>query len=219
MLPDKWFLWPYDTDSLRPCIADIEPILKNSGMAYWTRCIHGNLAEYIALVCRQWNVSPFWLLVSAQREQSVLGTPGMEEAALKGDYDEAAPNRDSRKLEAKELAAWLGAVGQDIGRTKLPGWTGVYMQVERLADITAWAMGVEPSEKWPEYLRTRKTVPRYNPGLKVDVTTTGNPRDPKIQHPVCSRGEYVQLCYTPHLVVLEKNEGLARRWTPAKYLL
>lgn len=218
MLPDKWFLWPYGTDSLRPAIADIEGFLKNSGMKYWVRSIHGNLAEYIALECRNWNVSPFWVLVTAQREQSVLGVAGLDEAALKEDYDAAAPNRDSRKLEPKELAAWLGCVGQDVGRTRLPGWTGVYPQVVRCCEITAWALGLEPSEKWPEYVRVSKSVPRYNPGLKLPVTTTGNPADPKIQYAVLSRGEYAQLCYTPHLPVLAKNEAFARKFTPVKYL-
>lgn len=194
MLSDKFFLWPYAGISLEPAIAEMTPLLLKSGLSrFMGQSDGGNLAEHIALQCRTWNVNPWWLLVSGQREQSVLGKPA---------------------LDKKAADAWLGVVGQDVGRTTNPGYYGVYTQVARACEVTAWLLGKEDSRKWPEYLRTKKEAPRHRIGLKLSIEKEGTQFD----YMPLSAGEYLQLAYTPHYKVLALNETLAGKWAPAKYL-
>jgi hypothetical protein len=193
MLPDRFFLWPYPGVSLEPAIAEIRPVLEKSGLGQFVRSLNGDLAEYIALECRNWNINPWWLLVSAQREQSTLGGEPMRPEAMN---------------------AWLGVVGQDVGRSANPGYYGIFPQVARCVEISAWLLGKEPPEHWPAYARTRKEAKRWRVGLKIPIEKDGKPFD---YLPV-SAGEYLQLAYTPHYTVLATNEQLARRWAPSQYL-
>lgn len=181
-------------------------MLLTSGLAPWVRCKEGNLAEVIALECRSWNINPWALMLAAQREQSALTTA---------------------KLEDKALVAWLGVVGQDVGRTDSPGFLGIYLQVARACETMTWLLGKEPSEKWPIYWRTRKTSPRYRIGrtLKVEgapVIKDGRlvPGTPGVivDYMPVSAGEFMQLAYTPHWKVLATNEQLAGTHIPLRYL-
>lgn len=207
MLPDKFFLWPYEGDSLVQCVKDVTPILARSGLAGYLRdadpptpanhddqllrCA-GDIAEFIALNCREWNVSPWWVLTSMQREQSALTTLTLTESALK---------------------AVLGVVNADVGRTTNPGYYGIFAQVTRCVETTAWLLGVESALKWPEYVRTRKSAPRYQIGKAISVETAGVWKD---LVPL-SAGDFMQLCYTPHYDVLRANELDARKITPLNF--
>jgi hypothetical protein len=143
--------------------------------------IGGNLAEFIALVCRNWNINPDWIMVSAQREQSTL-------------------TKKSEDFPQSARAAWLGFVGQDIGRTSKPGYYGVYTQIERCCEQTAWLLGFEDEKKWPEYVRKAKSTQRFRPGAGVMVE--GKKVCPS------DAGIYVMLQYTPHMEVLNTNNKI-----------
>lgn len=194
MLPDKVFIWPYPGDSLEAAVGDIKPLLEKSSLVQFLDSPSGDLAEFIALECRAWNISPWWVLVSMQREQSALTAPS---------------------LTRKALDAICGFVGEDVGRVALPGYYGVYQQVQRLCEQTAWLLGIEDSAKWPIYWRTKKTVKRWRIGLSLSVEQPdGTWKD---QMPV-SRGEYLQLAYTPHYQTTTINERIAHQIVPLRYL-
>ena len=197
MLPNKFFLWPYEGDSLDQAIADLTPLFSQSGLSLWMTSegispLTGDIVEFVALLCREWNVSPWWLITSAQREQSAMS---------------------NMHLDTKATVAWLGVVNADVGRTTAPGFYGVYAQVARFVETTAWLLGVEPSDKWPEYVRTRKTAPRYQLGRALDVEKNGA----TISVVPLSAGDFMQLAYTPHYDVLRVNEQIARERTPASF--
>lgn len=213
MLKDTFFTWPYPDDSLTQCIADLRPLFDKSGVAAYERNWDGkilpppatveekllrgagDIVEFVALLCREWNISPWWLVVSAQREQSSMSTATMDLSALH---------------------AWLGVVNSDVGRTSNPAYYGVYAQVVRFVETSAWLLGVEDSKKWPEYVRSRKTAPRYRIGLSLDgVEKLDGTNGPVL--PI-SRGDFLQLAFTPHEKVLRVNEGIALDRVPAKFL-
>ena len=194
MLPDRFFTWPYPGDDLRAGIDEIRPTLAKSGLAMYLGGPEGDLAEYIVLTCRSWNINPWWVLVSMQREQSALTTPS---------------------LSRRELDAICGFVGVDEGRAAMPGYYGVYMQVQRICEQSAWLMGYEDSLKWPMYWRTKKSTKRWRIGLPVSVQQPDKQWKDQI---TASRGEYLQLAYTPHWDTLAKNELLAHTHAPLRYL-
>lgn len=192
MLTKNFFLWPYKENSLQPAVDDLYPVLTKSALSPWLNTSDGNLAEHIALVCRLWNVNPWWIMVTGQREQSTLGT---------------LP--ENFKLSAKQ--AWLGFVGQDVGRVTRPGYYGIYTQIQRCCEQTAWLLGEEPASKWPKYIT--KTTPRFRAGMKMTIERNGYQRT---YYPP-DAGFYVALAYTPHYQVLSTNYLIAKRYVPMKY--
>ena len=194
MIRDKFFTWPYGNDLSVPT-AELYPVLSKCALKKYLQpegaeaMVTGNLAEFISLECRNWNINPWWVMISAQREQSCL---------------------TAQELSTPASLAWLGFVGQDIGRKSAPGYYGIYPQVSRFVEQCAWLLGVEPSEKWPEYQRTRKQAARFRLGLKIPVEKDGQ----QIELVPQFAGEYLQLAYTPHTKVLETNELIYRRWVP-----
>lgn len=209
MLPDKCFLWPYAGDGLEECIADIRPLLERSALSWYLRDKDmpddpltpsgvmlrsaGDVAEYIALECRFWNVSPWWVLTRMQGEQSAIKTSSLPQHALE---------------------AVCGVVNGDGPRTKNPGFYGVFAQIQRCCEVTAWLLGVEPSNKWPENIRSRKQAPRYTLGAQAKVKKDDGT---VIEVTPLSRGDWMQLQYTDWASVLRKNEGIYRELTPLKF--
>lgn len=199
MLRDKFFLWPYAKDSLRTAAEEMHGCLRGTDMNKYldgqpNLPLHtGGLHEFIALECRTWNVNPWWLMICAQREQSLF---------------------NGEKLSTSAALAWLGVTGANT-RVDLPGYYGIYTQVSRACEITAWLLGIEPSEKWPQYWRTRKETPRWQPGRTVA-------RYGQIIAPM-SAGDYMQLQYTmgnerdPYQKVLDTNETLMKKYVPTMY--
>ena len=128
MLPDKFFLWPYSGDGLAEAIADLNPVFSKSKLlkGWLGNPFPGDLVEYLALACRNRNVNPWWLVVSGEREQSIFSREPV-----------------SSDVDLRAVEAWLGVVGQDVGRALLPGYYGIYTQVARFTEVTAWLMGIE----------------------------------------------------------------------------
>lgn len=199
MLPDAFFTWPYPGDGLDEAISDLKSLfLKSLLSPYVDNMFTGDIVAHVALECRNRNVSPWWLVTSGEREQSAFSkVPVTADLALRA------------------LQAWLGVVGQDVGRTSLPGYYGAYTQVTRFCEVTDWLLGVESALAWPEYYRTRKTAPRYQLGKTLPVKGMDGLQ---VVYQPLSRGDYLQLAYTPHLKVLQVNEELARKYTPTKFL-
>lgn len=204
MLKDSFFYWPYG-DSLRPAIEELTPLFRRSALADYVDLETnpaGDIVEHIALVCREWNVNPWWLVISGQREQSIFGS--------------------GVALNAAKLA-WLGFVGQDVGRSSLPGYYGVFTQVERCVPQSAWLLGQHPRIAWPDYVRAGKTTQRFQPGIRIKVEQSHLDGNKIVPGPweimtIQTAADYLQLAYTPHLHILEYNNNLAKKWVPAKYL-
>lgn len=207
MIPDKFFTWPWAM-SLQPAVDYLHPLFEAAPdlKAFEENLEAGSLSGYTALVCRQWNISPAWVAVSLQREQSLLTA---EHAA--------------GKLKALEAAS--GFVGQDSGRVDRPGYYGVYDQVYRCVEQTAWLLGVLPPECWRELIRTSGRPARWRPGIKLEGGVEGLPptlilgastthQDGSIwsEYTPLTAGEYVQLMYTPHWHVLAANETIAKQF-------
>ena len=199
MIRDNWFLWPYHGADLVQPAAEIFAALKTTALRPWLFpdpgqvLLTGPVNEFVVMCCRKWNINPWWLMVCFRREQPLefLGKASKPAAIL----------------------AWLGVVGQQEGRVNLPGYYGVYQQVERCCELTAWLLGNLTPEAWPEYWRTTKHVARYRPGLKTTYWIT---KDYEREYLPLSRGEYMQCSYTtsdPKLV-LPDNEKHLREVVP-----
>ncbi len=203
MISDKFFLWPYGM-SLVPAIEYLKPLLDKSPLLKQLddpAIVVGPLSDQIAIICRQWNINPAWVVVCFQREQSLIDgthTPAQAVGAL-------------RKA--------TGFVGQDVGTAALPGYYGVSLQVYRCVEQSAWLLGREPSDCWRQQIRTQRTVARFRPGLRVRVQNvpadiiTG-PRDNQnwADYAPITASEFLQLSYTPHWEVLDTNEALAKKY-------
>ena len=203
MLKDAFFRWPWEM-SLVPAVEYMKPIfLASPELArYETDPKEGPLSEYIALICRQWDISPAWVLVSLQREQSLL-----------------TKKCETEEARVKALKAASGFVGRDVGRADLPGYYGIRAQVYRCVEQTAWNMGIIGSDCWREWLRTRKTVNRYRPGIRLKVEGVPESiiclnKDAQGwgDYAPITAGEYMQLSYTPHWHVLKANEDIAKKF-------
>jgi hypothetical protein len=192
ILSDSFFVWPYGED-LEPAISDITPILENSVLSHWIGANgSGDLAEFIALLCRTYQVSPWWVILSGQREQSIFTRPD---------------------LPINVSDAWLGYVGQDVGRATLPAYYGLYAQVVRMVSQTAWYMAMLQTTSFPDW-RLRDQSLRFIKGTSIKTENNGewNPRQ------VNTLSEWVQLQYTPHEMVLLTNWQIAQERIPAKFL-
>ncbi len=193
-LPSKFFFWPYAHD-LQPAITELRPAFLKSVLAPWCKPNPaGDLVEFVALLCRIWNVNPWWIVVSGQREQSIFTRKDLPESVA---------------------AAWLGYVGVDVGRVQRPGYYGLFAQVERCVAQTAWYMNSLPTAAWPEHAQKDKSL-RYRQGAKLKLERGGI----WAMEEICEMGDWVQLEYTPHPeLVLPKNFQYAlERGVPAKYL-
>ncbi len=188
-LTEKFFYWPYSIE-LTQAVEDIYPVLKKSALNPWLdpATSNGNLAEYIALTCRLWNINPGWVLVTAQREQSALTT-------LPGLFRNWSKN------------AWLGFVGQDVGHVTRPGWYGVYTQVQRCVPQTAWLLGDKNENAWSPF---KPATSRYYPGVRLGIEKDGQ----QVDYYADDAGVYTQLAYTPHWKVLESNYKIAKNHLP-----
>lgn len=201
MIPDKFFTWQW-AQSLQPCIDYLAPIFKAAPeLAKYERDTQaGKLSEHCALVLRHFRQGPGWLVVSLQREQSLLTR----------DFGTDAAGRE------KALQAATGFVGQDVGRSTLPGYYGLYNQVFRCVEQTAWLFGKISSNCWDEDLRTVKTTTRWRPGVKLKVQMVpgayGADKGRWEDYTPLTGGEYLQLAYTPHKEVLETNEKIAKKY-------
>ena len=204
---DKFFLWPYEL-GLETAVDELTPVLEKTGLRRFLHpvgdesLVTGNLAEFIAFECRTWNVNPWWLMICAQREQSLLGR-GKEDLAR---------GEKPKPLSVSAEIAWLGLVGQQDGRARVPGYYGVYQQVSRCAEQTAWLMGVEPAEHWPELVRTGKAAPRWRIGRKLSIQDRATGAWDFVTPQNMS--EWVQYSYTTTKGVVQKNEQILQAWVP-----
>ena len=207
MISDRFFAWPYELD-LSLAVEELSKVLEKTAFRRFLHpvdnspMVTGNLAEFMALECRNWNVNPWWLLICAQREQSLLG---------KG-RDDLAAGGSPKPLSVAAEQAWLGLVGAQDGRMNRPGYYGVYMQVSRAAEQTAWLMGVEPSEKWTEQVRTGKEASRFRIGRQIEIQDRATRQWEKITPQ--SMSEFVQYSYTTTKGVLSVNDSIMRTWVP-----
>lgn len=210
MISDKFFLWPWGM-SLTPALDYLKPILAKSPLLKQLDdpdIVVGPLSDQIAIICRQWNINPAWILVCFQREQSLLNGTHTPEQAVRA------------------LKAATGFVGQDIGRAVLPGYYGVGLQVYRCVEQSAWLLGKEPSDCWREMIRTSGRRTRWRPGVKVESGVEGLPEELKLgkkwisnneawaEYTPINGSEFLQLSYTPHWEVLETNERIAKIYGP-----
>lgn len=148
--------------------------------------IHGyGIAELIHRACWHFGVSPLWILVSIQRERSILG----------------------QLADSTDLMYACGVVNQDEAGTANPLWLGLATQIFMGARTAAWLAGIGPQEAfgyrkglWPTPGRWGMTDSLL--GKKIELRT------PRTTVRASSASEYMQLSYTPHLDVLTTNGNI-----------
>ncbi len=148
--------------------------------------------NFIFRACLEWGVNPGWVLMSFQRERSLLG-----QVADERDFDFAQ-----------------GVVGQDGPGTVNKRWNGLPNQIFLSARTVGWLSGrgsnfgyrsgLQPSaQRWTGTYH-RNTVRLY-----------GTDNKPTADLHICKTvAEFVQLSFTPHLEVLETNGKIMRDWCP-----
>lgn len=147
--------------------------------------------NYIQRVCLEYGVHPIMPLVAMQRERSLLG----KQAESEQDFNFA-----------------LGVVGQDTPGTVNERWNGLPTQILLAVRTMAWLADIGPAsnfgfrpgiapthERWN--YKTQNLVRLYN----SDSTPGGLANCPE-------QATYVQLCFTPHLEVLDTNRLIYDRW-------
>ncbi len=146
MIPDSFWPWPYG-NSLSKAASELSMVLDKSALKPYLTGPTGNLAEYLALVAHEWDVNPWWAIISGQREQSLMHKP---EATL------------------SELNKWQGYVGLDSGHLALPGYYGVYAQAYRSLSQISWYLNLR------EDPREGKSTPRFKAGMAIEVMKDGH---------------------------------------------
>lgn len=193
MLTEGFFPWPYGED-LGPAIADLKPLFLNSPLAVWANPNPaGSIVEFICLLCREWNVNPWWIVVSGEREQSIF---------------------TRKDLPPQAAAAWLGYVGQDQGRIALPGYYGLFAQLERMVPQTAWYLNLLPDCAWPEHANKDHDL-RFVKGGMIKVKQADGSWLPTA---VNDAGLWAQYQYTPHVETPGVNWRCAQKLVPSKFL-
>lgn len=182
-LDDRHFVWP---DGMKPAdmAAGVRAVLAAApaNRELWLDP-RMDWENFITRACFEWGVSPIPVLISLQRERSLLTQPATER-----DFDFAT-----------------GMVGQDMPGTAHPGWNGLPLQIFLAARTFAWLgnigqranfgyrVGLWPAEDRFSFL-VENQVKLYND--KHELTEIYKTR---------SQAEYVQLKYTPHREVLATN--------------
>ena len=193
-LSAEFFEWPFGQD-LGPAIDELMPIFQASVLKpYAQPNPSGNIVELIALLCREWGINPWWVVISGQREQGIF-------------------TRSDLPLDVSN--AWLGYVGQDQGRSKLPGYYGLYTQLERMVPQTAWYLGKLPIEAWAEHADKNLDL-RFKPGMEISIMQPDGTWKNEV---IDDAGLCVQYQYTPHYQTPHENLGCALEVkVPVKYL-
>jgi hypothetical protein len=149
-----------------------------------------HIHNYIARICLEYGIHPIWILVSLQRERSVL---------------------QGAEPTAQDFNLACGFVGSDAPGTLNPAWNGLANQIWRCARHSAWYGALAPKACfgyeigiWPKQARRWDDWHEKTPEIEID----GKP------HACATRAEYIQLSYTPHLGVLQRNDLILRAIAP-----
>lgn len=150
--------------------------------------------NYIHRTCWIHEVGPLWILVSMQREQSLLAN-----VARPGSWDRA-----------------LGVTGQDAAGMANPLWTGLPTQILMAVRSIAWSMGFAHPERFgPPALQP--SWPRFRGGRANPVLLYGPDSKPlrdgagqKVFQGCQTPWEYAQYTFTPHRGICEANFRLYR---------
>jgi len=190
MIPDSLLLYP-DTLDPRDIVSRVRACLAKAEYNKDVWCDpRMDWQNYIQRVCWEYGIHPAMVLVSLQRERSLFGQQADER-----DFDFA-----------------LGVVGQDAPGTTNERWNGLPNQILLGARTMAWLAGIGPEANFG-----------FRPGLYPNAArwVDGGPNEVKLYtaykwdgrlHPATTRSEYAQLCFTPHLEVLETNEQIYNKW-------
>ena len=133
-------------------------------------------------------VNPAWVLVSLQRERSLLGQKGEDH-----DFDFAQ-----------------GVVGQDSPGSVNERWNGLPTQIMLSVECAAWLGGIGLSSNFGYRPGLWPTQPRWPYGKVVKLYDSDH--KPIGFHNCLSLEEYVQLSFTPHLEVIGINANIYERW-------
>lgn len=180
-MQDSEFIWP-SGESFYTMVSKVQACLQQSPTlkplcddARW------RLHTFLTRTCQEYNVHPIWLLVSLQRERSVLRASDPQQR----DFDFAT-----------------GFVGSDAPGTVNSAWNGLTNQIWRCARHTGWFAGNGPNEAYGWSKELWPSQARWS-GKPLEVPIQG-------QGPyLCkSLAEYIQLLYTDHLDVVKDNEDI-----------
>lgn len=191
-LEDKHLV--YD-ESIPPAeqLRRIKFVMENSASGVELLMAGMGIPELVHRCCWMFGVSPLWVLVSLQRERSILG----------------------RLASSTDLDYACGVTGQDGPGMANPLWKGLGTQVYMSARTIAWLAGIGKPEAfgyrpglWPSEKRWEPVDAIH--GKPVNLLDT-----PPSIHTARSRAEYAQLAFTPHIKVLDTNgEILAEQVLP-----
>lgn len=146
--------------------------------------------NFIHRACFEYGVHPIMPLVAMQRERSLLGQP-----ADARDYDFA-----------------LGVVGQDAPGTVNERWNGLPTQIFLGVRSMAWLANIGPGANFGWRPGISPTKRRWSNTEENNVRLyTSDNREGELYR-CADRAVYTQLCFTPHLEVLDTNWNIYCRW-------
>jgi hypothetical protein len=190
MLTDKHILYPEELDFatvVERCRKTLLDAKANSVVWLDERMDWEN---FIPLVCLEYGISPGWVFTCLQRERSLLGKDASER-----DFDFAA-----------------GVVGQDGPGTINERWNGLPSQIMRAVRLSAWFAGNGPMPR-RKGLEPSKEA-RWQDGCPNSLELLDDKGKSLGLYNAKSKAEYVQLQFTPHLDVLNKNDLIYYKWAP-----
>lgn len=190
MLTDKQILYPDELDFatvVERCQKTLQDAKANNSVWADERFDWEN---FIPLVCLEYGINPGWVFTCLQRERSLLGKEATER-----DFDFAA-----------------GVVGQDSPGTVNERWNGLPSQIMRSVRLSAWFAGNGPMPRRKGLEPSREA--RWQNGLANNVELLDDKGKFFGKYKAKNVAEYVQLQFTPHLEVLNKNDLIYAKWAP-----
>lgn len=184
MLGDRHFRYPEHIRST-DMIAKIEQALsKSPALLPLVNDPKHRLGIYIQRLCWEYGLHPVWILITLQREQSLLTT-------------------DTERDWSFDAAT--GFVGQDRPGTRNPRYMGLHNQIWRCIRHTAWYLGFINPAMFGYRVGLRPTQPRFVAGETIDVPLLDSAHELDGEFMCNTAAEYAQLLYTPKGHTLEAN--------------
>lgn len=192
MIQDHHFIYPHNLDPDAVC-TKIEAVLARSKNADVLADERWGLANGIARWCREYDFGPAWVLISLQRERSLLGL---------------------KATDVHDYLYALGYVGQDGPGTKNPRWNGLIPQTWLCVHQSAWLAGFGSGDQYGVLQQIRPEARRWNPNnpSPIQLYSAPNVKD-KVIIPA-SLTEHVVYSYTPHAEAMPKASEYLHDFAP-----
>ncbi len=204
MIQDKHFIYPHELSHDEVC-ARIDAILARSPNAHArfdeaTQTFFPGLCDPLQGLthgiwrwCYEYDLNPAWVMISLQRERSLLG----------------------KKADGiHDFLYAFGYVGQDGPGTRNERWNGLTPQAWLCIHQSAWIAGFGSIDAYGVKENLHPTAARWNPSHPSPIQLFKAPNVKGDLYVPCNLAEHVILTYTPHMEAISSASSILHQFSP-----